>query len=95
MDDIYIYHVHTMSILLACLQNKHRRGRLYFEEREDDVNMNTSDTTITIVFEPICQVNSTNICKIYSFTILVSNMTLSIILYRFIKDMYNLHVKMR
>jgi hypothetical protein len=29
--------------LLACLQNKHRRGRLFFEEREDDEDIITSD----------------------------------------------------
>jgi hypothetical protein len=45
MDDIYIYHAHTLFLLLACLQNKHHRGRLYFQERKDDLDMNTSDTT--------------------------------------------------
>jgi hypothetical protein len=30
MDDIYIYHAHTLFLLLACLQNKHRRGWLHF-----------------------------------------------------------------
>jgi hypothetical protein len=43
MDDIYIYHAYTLSLLLACLQNKHRRGRLFFQEREDDEDMITSD----------------------------------------------------
>jgi hypothetical protein len=42
-DDIYIYHAYTLSLLLACLQNKHRRGRLFFQEREDDEDMITSD----------------------------------------------------
>jgi hypothetical protein len=41
MDDIYIYHVHTLSLVLACLQNKHRRGWLSFKEREDDEDMPT------------------------------------------------------
>jgi len=42
-DDIYIYHAYTLSLLLACLQNKHRRGRLFFQEREDDEDMDTLD----------------------------------------------------
>ena len=28
-DDIYIYHAYTLSLLLACLQNKHCRGLLF------------------------------------------------------------------
>ena len=43
MDDVYIYHVHTLSLLSTCLQNKHRRGRLFFQEREDDEDIITSD----------------------------------------------------
>ena len=41
--DKYIYHAYTLSLLLACLQNKHRRGRLFFQEREDDEDIITSD----------------------------------------------------
>lgn len=47
MDDIYIYHAHTLSILSVSLQHKRRRGRLSFQEREDDMDMITMDTTIT------------------------------------------------
>ncbi|PNT76050.1 hypothetical protein BRADI_1g43423v3 [Brachypodium distachyon] len=46
MDDIYIYHAHTLSILSVSFQHKRRRGRLSFQEREDDMDM-TMDTTIT------------------------------------------------
>jgi hypothetical protein len=42
-DDIYIYHVYTLPLLLACLQNKHHRGQLSFQGREDDEDMNTLD----------------------------------------------------
>jgi hypothetical protein len=87
--------VHTLFLLLACSQNKHRRGRFYFQEREDDMDMNTSDTTKSAVCRLIFQVNSSSICKIYYFIIQVSNTTPSVVLYRFIKDMYNPHVKMR
>jgi hypothetical protein len=43
VSDIHIYHAYNLSLLLACLQNKHRRGRLSFQGREDDEDMNTSD----------------------------------------------------
>ena len=65
MDDVYIYHVHTLSLLLACLQNKHRRGRLYFQEREDDVDMVISDSTNITSREHVYQVNSSKSCIIY------------------------------
>ena len=58
MDDIYIYHAYTLSLLLACLQNKHRRGRLYFQEREDDVDMVISDSPNYPSREHVYQVNS-------------------------------------
>ena len=41
MDDIYIYNVYTLSLLLATFQIKQRRGRLYFQEGEDDDDINT------------------------------------------------------
>jgi hypothetical protein len=47
---IYIYHAHTFVVLLVCLQNKHRRGWLYFQERQDDVGMNISDTRPNILY---------------------------------------------
>jgi hypothetical protein len=65
LDDAYIYHVHTLSLLLACLQNKHRRGRLYFQEREDDVDMNTSETTEYNTCMYNYQVISSTTFKIY------------------------------
>ena len=37
-DDIYIYHVYALSLLLVMFQKKHRRGRLYSQEREDDID---------------------------------------------------------
>ena len=36
MDDIYIYNMYTLSLLLATFQIKQRRERLCFQEREDD-----------------------------------------------------------
>ena len=45
MDDIYIYHAYTLSLLLSLFQKKQRRGRLIFQEREDDENMTRPDTT--------------------------------------------------
>ena len=45
MDDIYIYHLYTLSLSsLTMFQKKHRRGRLHFQERKDDMDMMTSDT---------------------------------------------------
>ena len=41
MDDIYIYNMYTLSLLLATFQIKQRRGRLYFQEGEDDEDINT------------------------------------------------------
>lgn len=45
-DDIYIYHAYTLSLLLAYFQIKQRRGRLCFQEGEDDEDMDPPDTTI-------------------------------------------------
>ena len=36
MDDIYIYNVYTLSLLLVRFQIKQRRGRPCFQEGEDD-----------------------------------------------------------
>jgi hypothetical protein len=59
-DDIYIYHAYTLSLLLACLYNKQRRGRLIFKEREDDVDIAISDTTINTTRGYFYQVISCN-----------------------------------
>jgi hypothetical protein len=94
-DDIYIYHAHTLSLLLACLQNKQRRGRLSFKEREDDVDMTISDTTKITTREYIYQVNSSTNIRIYYFIIQIKDTTLYFILYRFTEDLYTPRVKMR
>ena len=56
MDDIYIYNMYTLSLLLATFQIKQRRGRLCFQEEEDDEYMTTLDTTKNIAYMHICQV---------------------------------------
>ena len=58
MDDIYIYNMYTLSLLLATFQIKQRRGRLYFQEGEDDQDMTTLDTTKNIAHMYICEVIS-------------------------------------
>ena len=58
MDDIYIYNMYTLSLLLATFQIKQHRGRLYFQEGEDDVDMTTLDTTKNIAYMYICEVIS-------------------------------------
>src|ERR1041385_5200604 len=47
IDDIYIYNMYTLSLLLATFQIKKRRGRLYFQEGEDDEDMITIVTATT------------------------------------------------
>ena len=49
MDDIYIYHVYTLSLLFDIFQDNQRRGRLYFQEGEDDEDMAIMDTTKNII----------------------------------------------
>ena len=95
MDDVYIYHVHTLSLLLACLQNKHRRGRLYFQEREDDVDMSTADTTKYTTRRYIYQVNSSSNYVIYNFNSESQITTSSVLLCRFRSDLFKPRVKMR
>ena len=56
MDDIYIYNMYTLSLLLATFQIKQHRGRLCFQEGEDDEDMTTLDTTKNIAYMHICQV---------------------------------------
>src|SRR3954462_2357319 len=46
-DDIYIYNVYTLSLLLAKFQIKQRRGRLCFQEGDDDEDMATIVTPTT------------------------------------------------
>ena len=66
MHDIYIYNVYTLSLLLATFQIKQRRGRLCFQEGEDDEDMTTLDTTKNIAYMHICQViSSANYSIIY------------------------------
>ena len=66
MDDIYIYNMYTLSLLLATFQIKQRRGRLYFQEGEDDEDMTTLDMTKNIAYMHICQViSSANYSIIY------------------------------
>ena len=66
MDDIYIYNMYTLSLLLATFQIKQRRGRLYFQEGEDDEDMTTLDLSKNIAYMHICQViSSANYSIIY------------------------------
>ena len=48
--------MYTLSLLLATFQIKQRRGRLYFQEGEDDEDMTTLDMTKNIAYMHICQV---------------------------------------
>ena len=50
--------MHTLSLLLATLQIKQHRGRLCFQEGEDDEDMATMDTTNNIAYMHICEVFS-------------------------------------
>src|SRR3954465_1000725 len=68
MDDIYIYNMYTLSLLLATFQIKQRRGRLCFQEGEDDEDMTTLDMTKNIAYMHICQViSSGNYSIIYLY----------------------------
>jgi hypothetical protein len=58
MDDIYIYNMYTLSLLLATFQIKQRRGRLCFQEGEDDEDMTTLDTTKNIAYTYLFEVIS-------------------------------------
>ena len=58
IDDIYIYNMYTLSLLLVTFQIKQCRGRLCFQKGEDDEDMNTLDTTKNIAYMHICQVIS-------------------------------------
>ena len=58
MDDIYIYNMYTLSLLLAMFQIKQRRGRLCFQEGEDDEDMATLDTIKNIAYVYIFEVIS-------------------------------------
>ena len=53
VDDIYIYNVYTLSLLLARFQIKQRRGRLCFQEGEDDEDMGTTFTPISPTVLPL------------------------------------------
>ena len=66
MDGIYIYNMYTLSIFLPTFQIKQRRGRLYFQKREDDEDMTTLDTTKNIAYMYICEViSNANYATIY------------------------------
>jgi hypothetical protein len=95
IDDIYIYHVHTLSLLSACLQNKHRRGRLHFKERGDDVDMNTSDTAECSSREYIYQVISTTNIFIYYYINKDKDTTHICIICRYTEDLHVPRVKLR
>ena len=56
MDDIYIYNMYTLYLLLATFQIKQRRGRFCFQEGEDDEDMTTLDVTKNIAYVHICKV---------------------------------------
>ena len=58
MDDIYIYNIYTLSLLIATFQIKQRRGRLCFQKWEDDEDMTTLDTSKNIAYMHICHVIS-------------------------------------
>src|SRR3954464_8977466 len=47
MDDMYIYNMYTLSLLIATFQIKQRRGRLCFQKGEDDEDMATIVTPTT------------------------------------------------
>lgn len=96
MDDIYIYHVYALSIWLTMFQKKHRRGRLHFQERDDDMDTATSDTTKFITtLKHTYQVNSSNSFKIHYYIFGNKNTTPCFILRRIICDMFKPRVKMR
>jgi hypothetical protein len=95
MNDIYIYPMHILSLLFACLHNKHRRGRLYFQEREDDMDMTILDTTGSITYAYIYQVIYSCISKIYYLFIKDRITTYQHIICRYIEDLFIPRVKMR
>ena len=65
MDDVIIYNMYTLSLLLATFQIKQRRGRLYFQEGEDDEDMTTLDATKNIAYMHICEVYGTFVQSTY------------------------------
>ena len=95
MDDIYIYHAYTLSLLLTMFQKKHRRGRLHFQEREDDMDIATPDTTKIISHIFIYQVNSNNYKLIYYSANKDKDTTRIYIICRYLKDLYKPCVRMR
>ena len=50
--------MYSFSLLLAMFQIKQRRGRICFQEREDDEDMTTLDTNKNIAYMHICEVIS-------------------------------------
>ena len=64
MDDIYIYNVYTLSLLLATFQTKQRRGRLCFEEGEDDEDMATAVTPISPIVLPLGTIARDRTCQL-------------------------------
>ena len=64
MDDICIYNVYTLSLLLARFQIKQRRGRLCFQEGEDDEDMATTVTPTTPATIPIGPITRAHACQL-------------------------------
>ena len=64
MDGIYIYNMYTLCVLLAIFHIKQRRGRLCFQEGEDDEDMATIVTPISPVVLPLGTVARAQICKL-------------------------------
>lgn len=94
-DDLYIYHVYTLSLCFVNFQIIQSRGRLCFQEREDDVDMASTDTTKNIVHIYNNQVISINNYKNYYFVALNRNTTQSFILCRVNTYLYKPRVKIR
>src|ERR1043165_9338838 len=84
MDDIYIYNMYTLSLLKATFQIKQRRGRLCFQEGEDDEDMATIFTPTTppkIPSGPITRERAHQLnYKALTFLVNVSNVHVNMIL---------------
>ena len=64
-DDIYIYNMYTLSLLLATFQIKQRRGRLCFQEGEDDEDMEAIVTPTAPTSIPIGLISIDHTRKLY------------------------------
>ena len=98
MDDIYIYNMYTLSLLLATFQIKQRRGRICFQEGEDDEDMTTVDTTKNIAYTYICEViSNANYAIIYLCHLGQRYFTNFCVMFncRCMGRLYNPHMKIR